>query len=583
MGMKDSQPDSEDCHIVALRDGNEIFIDQADSGRGYTCIGCGKEMQAVKFKARNHRSYFRHHPDGANPNNKCTWSDETYRHGVAKQILSQIKMIKVPAVKKYPVTGDGPAMVIRMKRIITADHVEPEVYFFEDKNGDIRFQKHIPNSEDCDSIIKPDVVFFNKDKQPILFIELVATHKITTEKKVKIKNIGVDTVQVSVAKDSRQAIEKSFYKTKRTKWVFNNEYERTPYLSPTGEIERTIQPADKDQQRLHEETLSCRTAEIGAIIRSINRFIQSDRYREIVGGIKEEIARVNSGIITASIQLRDRDAVLNTEARNTLKSTIDRISSEDRELDAAFEELRRNEITYHKEEGVLDDHKRELRQVYREKENGIKQQEAKFISGLEREEKDLIERVKNARRFRSDGRESAKVKRARMERDFETEKRSTDQAISIEERSVLEIEQQLSSLSSRIAEEERVENDSFDSVEGSEKALIEEFQRKIEELPGRFENLRNEATAEFGEKESKLAGGFLQLRDGILSAFQDSNCERASKYSKRIAELFQLRGLVLDLTQKQSALQRLRRAYESVNKKSYQNWPEFTRLSQNHG
>jgi hypothetical protein len=583
MGMKNSQPDSEDCHIVALRDGHEIFIDQADSGRGYTCIGCGKEMQAVKIKVRNHRSYFRHHPDGANPNNKCTWSDETYRHGVAKQILTQIKMIKVPTVKKYPVTGDGPAMIIRRKRIITADHVEPEVYFFEDKNGDIRFQKHIPNSEDCDNIIKPDVVFFDKDKQPILFIELVATHKITTEKKIKIKNIGVDTVQVSVAKDSRQAIEKSFYKTKRTKWVFNNEYERTPYLSPTGEIERTIQPVDKDQQRLHEETLACRTAEIGAIIRSINRFIQSDRYREVVEGVGNEIARVNTDIGTATIQLRDRDAQLDTDARNTFKSTVERNSHEQSELDAAFENLRRAEAAEWKEKRSLEDRERELRESYQKRISRISGQEGKFIAELEQEERSYNTKVENAGRVRSDGRESAKAKRTRMERNFETEKRNTDQTISNEERSVRELEEQLGKLSSRFEDEERAENDSLEHTEGNEKEIIADLEQRIEQLPEKFEKLRNRASEESRTLEAEITGGFQQLRDGILSAFQDSNCERASKYSKRIAELFQLRGLVLDLAQKQSALQRLRRAYESVDKKTFENWPEFTRLSKNHG
>ena len=583
MGRKNSNLESEDCHIVALKDGVEIEIDQAPSGKGYTCIGCGKEMQSVRFKDRNHRSYFRHHHDGVDTNNKCTWSDETYRHGLAKQILTQIKMIKVPSVKKYPVTGDGPAMIIRKKRIITADHVEPELYFFEDKNGDIRFQKHIPNSAECDNIIKPDVVFFDKEMQPILFIELVATHKITPDKKVKIKRIGVDTVQVNVAKDSRKSIEKSFYKTKRTKWVFNNEYEDTPYRSPAGEIEGPVLPVDAVQQRLYEETLSCRIAEIGSIMRSINRYLQSDPYRETEQGIRDEIARLNAAIITASIQLRDRDARLNSEARDTLKPAIEGNSIEERELDTAFEELRRSEITYNGEERILENREHELHKVYREKEDGIRQQETKFTRELEQEERKLTERHKYARNFRGDGRERAKAKRARMELDFDKQNKKFDESISSEERTIREIEQQLENLSGRVGEEERVSNEILERTEENERRAIAKFQQGIEQLPGEYEELRNRASKESGDLESELRGRFQQRQEDLLEAMQGGDYQRASAHSTGISALLQFRRHVLDLNEKQSALQRLRRAYESFNKKSYQNWPEFKRVSENHG
>ncbi len=42
--------------------GGGIHIDNAPSGaQGYYCLGCDKEMQAVKFKNPKHQSYFRHH------------------------------------------------------------------------------------------------------------------------------------------------------------------------------------------------------------------------------------------------------------------------------------------------------------------------------------------------------------------------------------------------------------------------------------------------------------------------------------------------------------------------------------------
>ncbi len=69
-----------------------IHISEARSGKkGYFCLGCSREMQAVKSKIENYRSYFRHDPKGVEPNRKCTYSDETHRHKLAKDILQQIE------------------------------------------------------------------------------------------------------------------------------------------------------------------------------------------------------------------------------------------------------------------------------------------------------------------------------------------------------------------------------------------------------------------------------------------------------------------------------------------------------------
>lgn len=203
--VKKAKPDSEDCHIWALKDGQEVEIIDAESGRGYTCIGCGKEMQAVRFSDPNHLSYFRHHPDGVKKGRECTWSDETYRHKIAKEILVRLRKIKVPAVKKFPASGDGQAMIIRKRRYVSAHHVDSEVYFFHDKQGILQHQKHVPTSELCDNIVKPDVVFFDKAMNPVLFIELVATHKVNEDKRIKLKALEIDTIQVSVPKKFKRS------------------------------------------------------------------------------------------------------------------------------------------------------------------------------------------------------------------------------------------------------------------------------------------------------------------------------------------------------------------------------------------
>ncbi|RZK15281.1 MAG: hypothetical protein EOO43_15300, partial [Flavobacterium sp.] len=48
-----------------------IHISEAESGRkGYFCLGCKKEMQAVKAKKEKRMSYFRHDPKDVDPKHK---------------------------------------------------------------------------------------------------------------------------------------------------------------------------------------------------------------------------------------------------------------------------------------------------------------------------------------------------------------------------------------------------------------------------------------------------------------------------------------------------------------------------------
>lgn len=79
--------------------GKVIHISEACSGRkGYFCLGCERELQAIISKIENRISYVRHDLKAVKNQKKCTYSDETYRHKLAKEILQRIKKIKVPVV-----------------------------------------------------------------------------------------------------------------------------------------------------------------------------------------------------------------------------------------------------------------------------------------------------------------------------------------------------------------------------------------------------------------------------------------------------------------------------------------------------
>ena len=76
-------------------------ISEVASGKkGYHCMGCTREMQAKKGEKYAH--HFAHDPKDVENKGKCSFSDETYRHQLAKDALQYIKQIKVPALYKYP-------------------------------------------------------------------------------------------------------------------------------------------------------------------------------------------------------------------------------------------------------------------------------------------------------------------------------------------------------------------------------------------------------------------------------------------------------------------------------------------------
>src|SRR5689334_24940735 len=96
-------------------EGKEVTIQLATSGRrGYFCPDCHKPMEAVKPLLKKPRPYFRHAASNIlRDDQPCTYSDESYRHRVAKEILVALKRIMVPRVPKYPPKGfDGPTKIV---------------------------------------------------------------------------------------------------------------------------------------------------------------------------------------------------------------------------------------------------------------------------------------------------------------------------------------------------------------------------------------------------------------------------------------------------------------------------------------
>ena len=285
-----------------------IYIQDAKSGRkGYFCMGCKKEMQAVISKIQDRESYFRHDAQAVKLHGKCTYSDETYRHKIAKEALQLSKRIKVPAVYKYPPSGDGQAMLISESKFIEAHTVVNELQFYEDQDGNIKWGKN-PGT-DKHLIIKPDVTFFDAQNKPILLIEIVVTHKPDPNKLLKILRLGIDTLAVTIPRDSPENIAETFNRTHRTKWIYNNEQESTEYIQLSDRDTERVPHFDEEQRKLFAESLKCRKAQINNLIRRIRVCLESKQFRETTSNLESEISRVenNSEQLRAKLE-READS-----------------------------------------------------------------------------------------------------------------------------------------------------------------------------------------------------------------------------------------------------------------------------------
>lgn len=324
--------------------GEVIYIDDAKSGRqGYYCLGCGKEMQAaIQKKNPNYKSYFSHVPiDKSKGEKRCVFSNREYREILASDILQRIKRIKVPAILKYPHKGnDEYPIQLRGTRFIDAHSVKSEVTFYEDEEGKVHWGKN-PDIEDRHLLMRPDVVFFDVNDKPFLFIELVVTHKIDDEKRIKLRRLGINTVSVRVPKSSDQDIEKTFNITKHTKWEYSEEEANTDYTQVAKRTSERVLEFDEDQRRVFREGYKCRKSRIGNTIRSIRKNLESQSYRELEQRFRLEISRVEKATEREREELAALESRYDAEVYSQIEGEYEQLEIERNELEKAEREFQK--------------------------------------------------------------------------------------------------------------------------------------------------------------------------------------------------------------------------------------------------
>ncbi|GAB1623766.1 hypothetical protein AAOGI_38160 [Agarivorans albus] len=200
----------------ALRDGELVHISQVESGDSHGCIcsACSKALVAKKGVKREH--HFAH-----KAGDSCEYAVETALHYAAKEVLDRRKKICLPAT------------------FITFNSNREHLKISDEKVcaiGSLKIEQGI-------SGIVPDLIAKVGNRE--LLIEIFVTHKVDSQKRQKIKELGLSAIEIDLSKAPRdmplEELEELIVNQCGNKTWINNERVNNAYseiLSQT--VERQI-------------------------------------------------------------------------------------------------------------------------------------------------------------------------------------------------------------------------------------------------------------------------------------------------------------------------------------------------------
>jgi len=503
----------------------EVFVDDVESGKkGYFCLGCQKPMQAVKSKL-GRANYFRHDAEGQKNLPKCTYSDETYRHKLAKEILQRIKKIKVPAVYKFPPKGtDGQAYLLQASQYIKAHYVGVELTAWEDEDLIMRVGKARDGTR-MPGEIRPDITFFNNQNKPILFIEIVATHKPDEQKLLKYKCFGVDAIQVKIPKSSPGEIEKVFDRTINTNWIYNGQEQHTNYVQVSESDSDSVPPAEDLPREFYEETFRCRKAEIGNLIRRIGACLESEHYRSIEGELRTKISEVEKSTENLFRAEEEHRGRVQERIDNENKGEREKIESETGVFESAEAEFRDEKEDL---ESRYNKKARELRHAQRDINSQIAEQNGKYF--------DATENFGGRRK------------------QFGIERERIQSACEEERGRIESIKFRRESLPIK--------------YEGIRAGLI----NKYDEEEAGIEGLKDREQELFRASEESIRGKFEEYTREAIEKVEKRNIDGADDYTIGIRRILQEWRDLNDIKDEIKHLKRIRAAYECFKTGSFKNW-----------
>ena len=521
--------------------GKHLHISFAKSGlQGYYCIGCSKEMQAVKRKNPQHKDYYRHNAANVDKDIvECTFSSEEYRERLAGHIFARLKVINLPPVYKYPPADEiGAPNLLSEKMRLEASHVKLNISFFENEVGELNWDKNLI-TEDENILFKPDVAFFDNDYKPILLIEFVTKHKVTDEKKAMLKRLGINTVQIIVPRASEEEIEQKITSVQRVKWVYNETESNTKYIPiQQGDSER-VSDIDEEQRKLFEESYACRAAQIGNLVRSIRRCVASQPYKRAVRQFELEIERVES------VRKTDRSRLEELE-RGYEREVLTEIAPTEVEIEQGFSNLEQHQVRFEEYLGGLED---------------------RYIGARERliEQAGILERAIREQLDQGAGGEALgavyEARHGGLQRDTERIRNNIGNLIEEEENfrrysELLQIE----------------EFDRFESAKFDESANFEQRKRRIEEARIKIES----EIGDSGEITDAGARGidteFEILRNEAIERISQRDTSGNTELSKRIESVLAIRGFLSSYDERTNSYKRYKSYLEFVRGGTWKKW-----------
>jgi hypothetical protein len=295
-----------ECDRAHDKDKTEIHIRDATSGaNGYFCISCGLQMEAVKGRRRNH--HFRHRPRFAEDDPQCIWASETHRHKIAKAILKHLRCVRVPALHALPAPDydpdhDGLLPCLLKVALVEAAVVLDERCVFEDNQGAFRLANELefdqaPNEKTL--LFRPDIIFLDAQRQPILFIEICATHTTDEEKIARMKRVRVPCIEIRVLPTHFEAdIKHQFlHSTTQTEWLYHPQqsvYDPNAYPAQFPRRRGGL-PARQQGRIFHSlKEIKCRTFRIRDAIRGVRKRLAGPEYAARAEGFRAQLEQLRA-------------------------------------------------------------------------------------------------------------------------------------------------------------------------------------------------------------------------------------------------------------------------------------------------
>ena len=160
-----------------LKEGRIVAPSDVPAGAACACIciGCGAPLVAKKGRIK--RWHFSHL--NLEPTDSCT---ESAVHAAAKQVLVDTGHLIVPQVTFYLSAETNSGEILEERDVLSPTRR-------------IRFDRAVAEVTEGD--VRPDVVGYKKDRR--LFVEMYFRHRVDTEKRGKLRKLGLPTLEIDLS------------------------------------------------------------------------------------------------------------------------------------------------------------------------------------------------------------------------------------------------------------------------------------------------------------------------------------------------------------------------------------------------